>query len=236
MRFTLTALVIVLSSFAAQGESDEPFGVTTVPVPEHSYAVNWRKVRGDWVIERKILDRCRVEHARCPREALQLLGIIDEARIERGRAQLGHVNRAINLAIRPIKDIKNYGVPEIWTAPLATLAKGAGDCTDYALAKYFVLGEVGISANNRRLVIVQVKPRLEEHAVLAVRENENWIILDNRHMTIVNTADATDYVPLLILDHYGIRQVIRPALGLMTKAVCGLGAEISGHSDRPYPK
>ena len=75
--------------------------------------------------------------------------MIDEALGQTGRARLGHINRAINLAKRPMNDIANYGVPEIWKAPLATLANGAGDCTDYAIAKYYALGWIGVPANDR---------------------------------------------------------------------------------------
>jgi len=145
MRLEHIAFVIVLFCFSAQAEGDEPFGTATVPAPQEPHATDWRKVQDDWVIEREILERCRVDRERCPsRAALQFLTIVDGARNLAGRARLGYVNRAINLAIRPMNDLRNYKVPEIWTAPLATLANGAGDCTDYAIAKYYALGEVGI--------------------------------------------------------------------------------------------
>jgi predicted transglutaminase-like cysteine proteinase len=144
MRFAQLAFVM---AFGANAEEVEPFSLATVPAPENPYAADWRKVQDDWAVEREILDRCRVERERCPsRAALELLAMIDAARARSGRARLGYINRAINLAIRPMKDPDNYGVPEVWKAPLATLANGAGDCTDYAIAKYFALGEVGVAA------------------------------------------------------------------------------------------
>jgi predicted transglutaminase-like cysteine proteinase len=222
MRFVHIAFVIVLFSFSAQAEGDEPFGIATVPAPQDPHAADWRKVQDDWVIEREILERCRVYRERCPsRVALQFLSIIDGARVQTGRARLGYVNRAINLAIRPMNDIANYGVPEIWTAPLAMLAKGAGDCTDYAIAKYYALGEVGVPADDRRLVVVSSKSQGgQEHAVLAVREDQHWLILDNRLMAIVDAADATQYFPLLVVDHRGLRQFVNPALAQVARTVC----------------
>ncbi len=75
MRFVLIGLVIALSSFSAHAENDEPFGIATVPALENWIGVNWRKVQDDWAVERKLIDHCRVERARCPsREALQVLG------------------------------------------------------------------------------------------------------------------------------------------------------------------
>jgi predicted transglutaminase-like cysteine proteinase len=222
MRLEHIAFVIALFCFSAQAESDEPFGTATVPAPLDPHATDWRKVQDDWVIEREILERCRVDRERCPsRAALQFLTIVDGARIQTGRARLGYVNRAINLAIRAMNDLRNYKVPEIWTAPLATLANGAGDCTDYAIAKYYALGEVGIPANDRRLVVVSDKsPGGQEHAVLAVREDQHWLILDNRRMAIVDAADATQYFPLLVVDHRGLRQFVNPALAPAARAVC----------------
>lgn len=219
MRSVLVALIIVLFSFGASAENDEPFDLPSSPVPEHPYSIDWQKVQHDWAVERELIERCRSNRKHCPsREALLLLTVIDEAGALTNRSRLGQVNRAINLAIRPMSDFQNYGVPEIWTAPLATLASGAGDCIDYAIAKYFVLGEVGISENDRRLVVVQSKLRGEQHAVLAVREKRHWLVLDNRRMTIVHATELNEYIPLLVLDHRGVRQFVRPAHVPMAKA------------------
>lgn len=223
MRFAYIAFVILLFNFDAKAESDEPFGIATVPAPQNPYAAEWRKVQDDWAVERKILDHCRAEREHCPsRAALEFLAMIDAARAQTGRTRLGYINRAINLAIRPMKDFNNYGIPEIWKAPLATLANGAGDCTDYAIAKYFALGEAGVPANERRLVVVRIKSRPEEHAVLAVREEQHWLILDNRGMGIVDAIDANQYVPLLEFDHRDMREFMKPSLPprVMARAAC----------------
>ena len=110
-----------------------------------------------------------------------------------------------------MSDLANYGVPEIWKTPLATLANGAGDCVDYAIAKYFALGEIGIPENNRRLLVVRIKSSGTEHALLIVREDQRWLILDNLRMAIVDAADAKQYVPLIELDYRGVRQFVQPA-------------------------
>ena len=53
-----------------------------------------------------------------------------------GRARLGEINRAVNLSIRATSDLSQYGVADFWSAPLATIEKGAGECEDYAILKY----------------------------------------------------------------------------------------------------
>ena len=71
--------------------------------------------------------------------ALKFLDIVDAARSREGRARLGEINRAINLAIRPISDLAQHGQIDVWSSPLATLARGGGDCEDYAIAKFIGL-------------------------------------------------------------------------------------------------
>ena len=80
--------------------------------------------------------------------ALQFLDIVDAARLREGRARLGEINRAINLAIRPMSDLAQYGQIDVWTSPLATLARGGGDCEDYAIAKFVALRRAGIAADD----------------------------------------------------------------------------------------
>jgi predicted transglutaminase-like cysteine proteinase len=213
MRFAFIALAMLLFTFSAQAESDEPFGATVLPTFGNPYTENWLKVRDDWAVERRVLDRCRAERQRCPSPAaLRFLAVINEARAQTGRARIAHLNRAINLAIRAMDDLVNYGVPELWTAPLATLARGAGDCTDYAIAKYYALGELGIPATDRRLVFVHTKAPRGNHAVLVVRDGDHWLILDNLRMPLVDSAVSTDYVPFLEFDRNGVWLFIRQLL------------------------
>ena len=96
------------------------------------------------------------------RAALKLIAIVEEARGYRGRALFGHINRAINLLLRP--------TPGAWLSPLDVLRLGAGDCKDYALAKYFTLRQADISPERLRLVIVHNKRSGEDHMVVAADE------------------------------------------------------------------
>ena len=80
--------------------------------------------------------------------ALKFLDIVDAARLREGRARLGEINRAINLAIRPISDLAQHGQIDVWTSPLATLARGGGDCEDYAIAKFVALRRAGIAPDD----------------------------------------------------------------------------------------
>ena len=58
---------------------------------------------------------------------------------------------------------ERYGA-DFWASPLQTLG---GDCEDYAIVKYVVLRELGITAHDPRLIIVQDQKRETGHAVVS---------------------------------------------------------------------
>jgi predicted transglutaminase-like cysteine proteinase len=150
---------------------------------------------------------CDGDRDRCASPAaLQLLAIVDSARAREGRARLGEINRAINLAIRPMSDLAQYGKIDVWSSPLVTFAKGAGDCEDYAIAKFVALSQAGISPEDLRIVLMRDTIRGEDHAVAAVRFDGHWLTLDNRRMAMVEDADLRNQRPLFVIDQSGVMQ------------------------------
>ena len=98
-----------------------------------------------------------------------------------------------------------------WLPPLAALGQ-PGDCKSYAIVKYLALGELGIAASDRRLVMLRgVSRPSETHLVVLVRDNERWIILDNRTLTLVDSIAANQYEPLIEFDANGVRD-FRPQM------------------------
>jgi hypothetical protein len=101
------------------------------------------------------------------------------------------VNRAINLSIRPMRDIDQYGIEDLSSSPLATLAAGAGDCEDYAIAKYVALREAGAAEDDLRLAIVHDATVDEEHAEAIARLDGHCLVLaqlpDNRWLALVES-------------------------------------------------
>jgi hypothetical protein len=70
-----------------------------------------------------IIAQCRAQPGICASPvALRFIAIVNEAREYEGFPRIGHLNRAINLAIRA----KSSG--EMWVSPLAALASEVGDC------------------------------------------------------------------------------------------------------------
>jgi predicted transglutaminase-like cysteine proteinase len=184
----------------------EPFGLNTVPVTSGEVLTKWNGVVADIRAEREVLLRCREGAELCPIAAQKFLGVIAEGRAHEGRARIGVINRAINLAIQPMSDFAQWGVPDRWSAPLATLTTGRGDCEDYAIAKYVALSEAGVAEDDLRLILVRDLALGEDHAVVAVHLDEKWIVLDNRRLALLEDAELRRMLPLFVLDHDGVKQ------------------------------
>src|SRR6266446_9179870 len=116
----------------ATGGSAEPFGLFASTLSFGSLREKWLGVERKLDDERVQLALCDGDRDRCVSPAaLQFLAIVDSAKAREGRARLGEINRAINLAVRPVSDLAQYGQLDVWTSPLVTLTRG-GDCEDYA--------------------------------------------------------------------------------------------------------
>jgi predicted transglutaminase-like cysteine proteinase len=196
---------------APEAASAEPFGIDVVPVTGGELSTKWNGVIADIRAESSVLARCGDAATACPAAAQTFLDIVAQGRMQEGRARIGVVNRAINLAVRPTSDLAQWGVADRWSAPLATLTSGRGDCEDYAIAKYVALIAAGFAEDDVRLVIVRDAAVGEDHAIVAARLDGNWIVLDNRRLALVTDAEVQHVVPLFVLDHDGVRQ-FTPAL------------------------
>ena len=184
----------------------EPFGLNTVPMTSGEVVTKWSGVVANIRAEGDILMRCRDDAESCPTAAQKFLAVIADGRAHEGRARYGVINRAINLAIQPMSDLAQWGVPDRWSAPLATLTTGRGDCEDYAIAKYVALREAGVTEDDLRLLIVRDLAAGWDHAVVAARIEEKWIVLDNRRLALVEDVEMPRVLPLFVLDRYGVKR------------------------------
>lgn len=179
-------------------------------------SAKWSELQSRLLADDGAAAACRANQATCSEAARRYLAIVDVGRKREGRVRLGWINRAVNMAVRPVSDWAQYGLADFWASPLQTLANGAGDCEDYAILKYVALRELGILPDDLRLVIVQDDKHEVGHAVVAVRYEQRWLILDNRTMAILNAEDVSHYRPLFALDQQGTRTVATAALDRIT--------------------
>jgi predicted transglutaminase-like cysteine proteinase len=191
------------------GRSSEPFGLSAAILATGGLREKWRAVERKLEDEAVQLALCDGDRDRCVSPAaLRLLAIVDGARIRDGRARLGEINRAINLAIRPMSDLAQYGAIDVWSSPLATFTSGAGDCEDYAIAKIVALRLAGVSPDDLRIVVMRDTIHGEDHAVAAARLDGHWLMLDNRRMAMVEDGSVRNYRPSFVIDQYGVMQYV----------------------------
>jgi predicted transglutaminase-like cysteine proteinase len=184
--------------------SDEPFGLYVHPISSGGLLRKWLGVAHKLEDERVQLALCDGDRERCVSEAaLKFLRIVDAGRQRQGRARLVEINRAINLAIRPMEDLDQYGQVDVWSSPLTTFNTGAGDCEDYAIAKYVALQMLGVPAEDLRIVVV-VEVDGKGHAVTSVRWDGRWLILDNQETAIVEDVDARTYRARFVIEESGV--------------------------------
>jgi hypothetical protein len=93
--------------------------------PQNWFSMNWPRLQSEIQADALAVARCRRAPEACSPAALQFITIVDEARLHEGIARIGHLNRAINLAITPV----HRDGPLVWISPLAVLAEGGAIAT-----------------------------------------------------------------------------------------------------------
>ena len=190
----------------------EPFGLAVTPVWFGKILTNWSGAEAGIRADEATLRRCRDDAQHCPRAARSFLAIVAQGRAQTGRARIGIINRAVNMAIEPMSDMAQWGVPDRWSTPLETFTTRRGDCEDYAIAKYVALTEAGVSAQDVKLIIVRNLAANEDHAVVAVRDGDAWTILDNRWLTLVKDVEMPKVIPEFVLDEGGVHEFAPPTI------------------------
>jgi predicted transglutaminase-like cysteine proteinase len=200
----LQRLALLTPELPAAGKSTrrpaEPFDMAANAVLPADIASKWSDLQSRILADEKAIAACRMDEAVCSAAVRRFLSLVESGGKNELRVQLGKINRAVNLAIRPASDWAQYGYADFWASPLQTLASGAGDCEDYAIVKFVALRVLGMPETDLRLMIVRDDRHSTEHAVVAVRDGQGWLILDNRTMFIVNAEDARYYNPLFALE------------------------------------
>ena len=119
------------------------------------------------------------------------------------RDQLTAVNRFFNQQLSFRDDSRVWQQIDYWATPVEALVKGAGDCEDYALGKYFSLRQLGVPAEKLRITYVKALTRNQAHMVLTYYPSPTAdpLVLDNL---------ISDIRPEMLVKggDYGIDQVV----------------------------
>jgi predicted transglutaminase-like cysteine proteinase len=195
----------------ASATSDEEearlFDMDTEPVTDGTLLDKWRRVEARIANDLDVMAQCQAGKP-CPAPAQKLINLILEGAGRSGRARVGVINRAVDLAISPVSDETQWGVPDHWSDPLETLQSSSGDCEDYAIVKYAALLAAGLPKDAVKIVVLRNRLPNEDHAVVAVTVDHQWLILDNRTLTLVRDSDVTRAIPEFVLDDQGVRRFV----------------------------
>jgi predicted transglutaminase-like cysteine proteinase len=210
-----TAALIALS-FAVcaatelRSQSSEPFGLIKIVAPEDGeIVVEWHKLVTNIAAARGELHRCQAQPDRCDDAERGFVALVKEAAGLQGRARIELVNQRINGEIHYTSDEKQWGTDDVWSLPIdpnrkGSLETGEGDCEDYALAKYMALHQSGVPETDLRMVLVHDAVVDQDHAVLAIRDDGKWLILDNRWNQPKEDKELTSFRPLFIVETSGV--------------------------------
>lgn len=93
-----------------------------------------------------------------------------------------------------------------WANPLELLGKNAGDCEDFAIAKYLTLKAMGVSGQKMRIVYVVAGKLKAPHMVLAYYETPQSppLILDNLTPRILYASERPDLRPIYMFSEQAI--------------------------------
>lgn len=196
---------------AISAPTDEPFGLMAFRAPEGVLWNKWRGVQTSMASDAAAIAGCKRDSDRCSAPERRFVAMTRAAAAEqdpRARAQL--VNRSVNEAVRYVGDYQHHGVADLWSAPLATLRSGLGDCEDYAIAKYALLLAAGTPETDLKLLLVRDLAVRQDHAVLAIRLDGRWSVLDNRRAALLEGRDLQSFMPLFAIDYRGVSLFAAP--------------------------
>ncbi len=127
---------------------------------------------------------------------------------EAGRLQA--INHFFNRRIVYAEDLDTTGEADHWDSPLELLARGAGDCEDLAIAKYFSLIAAGTPSASLRMVYVRAQRSggTQAHMVLAwyPQPTAEPLILDNLVPEVQPASARRDLVPVFSFNAEGLWQ------------------------------
>ena len=182
-------------------DDDSELGTLAIQVETTRFDDRWARVRRPPAVRlmRAQLDRAVVNH-----------GIGEAATLER-------VNLWVNRQIAYVDDERNYRQRDFWATADETVARGSGDCEDFAILKMHMLRAAGIDDDRMKLVLLRDLALNADHAFLLVRSASGWVVLDNMTDRIYDGRQSDAMRPILSFSGshrwvHGYRDAAAPTL------------------------
>lgn len=122
------------------------------------------------------------------------------------REQIDAINRFFNQQLQFSDDTWVWQQEDYWATPIESLVKGAGDCEDYALAKYFTLRRLGVPSERLRITYVKALSVNQAHMVLSyyATPTADPLVLDNLVPVIKPASQRRDLIPVYAFNAEGL--------------------------------
>ena len=133
---------------------------------------------------------------------------LDTARILPEPEKLKRINDFFNRNITFGEDITIWNQTDYCATPLETVGRGAGDCEDFAIVKYYSLRQLGVPVSKMRLIYVKAMQggNQRAHMVLAYYASPSAepLVLDNLDAAIKPASKRPDLTPVFSFNSQGI--------------------------------
>ena len=166
-----------MAAISAHGP-DDFLASRRIRIARTNFDRDWQRVRGDTV---------------SPSAMRRFMGALPADRA----ASLSTVNRWVNQRIRYAEDADQYGKSDFWAGARKTLRSGRGDCEDIAVVKMQLHAAAGVPRDDMILTIARDLARNADHAVLIVRTDAGYRLLDNATDVVLDGAPNHDYRAIL---------------------------------------
>ena len=139
----------------------------------------WQDTLDRHYSEREAIRLCLSDEEACSRRLRGLRHVLLRGESLRLEQQISLVNRYINRQRYEDDRVSSRSSAGNQWETLTEFLHRGGDCEDFAVAKYFILREFGVDAEDMRIVIGRESQRATHHAMLAIRLDKDVWLLEN---------------------------------------------------------
>lgn len=187
--------MLSLSFFmASNAYAEQIFGYVGFRMNSFGGLPRWERVLSRLEQEGELFKLCDENIDYCSSPALA--GWRDFMSEQQGLTRLQQV-KAVNKFVNRwpyITDDQLWGLSDYWATPMEFL-EHSGDCEDYSILKYISLRELGVPAEDLRILVVRDVVRDIAHAILGVRVDGKWMILDSLFTAVLGHDKMLQYTP-----------------------------------------
>lgn len=158
-------------------------------------------------LNRNVLEKAKTKYGKDAAERLVAWeNLIRQDNSSSDLAKLKKVNQFFNERIQFVNDIDLWGMKDYWATPIEFLCRRAGDCEDFAIAKYFTLKAMGITDKKLNIQYVKALQYNMAHMVLTYFSTPDAepLVLDNLIDSIEPASKRTDLLPVFSFNGTGL--------------------------------